>query len=92
MKSDNINVVLLLIIIIFGLTGSIMITCSNLKSTDPDKIFNPNLFWVGATCTIIASIAMIIYAVRTGIDLSRPTITRVGSSNTYYINKGIDLY
>jgi hypothetical protein len=92
MKSDKINLILLTILIIFGLTGSIMMASSNLNSTDPDELFKPELFYVGLVCTCIASTVIIIFMVRTGIDLSKPTITRVRKTNTYQINKGINLW
>jgi len=52
---------------------------------------NDSLGYVGIGFTVIAGICVIIFLVRTGIDLTRPTITSTNIEGVSQINPGIPL-
>jgi uncharacterized membrane-anchored protein len=86
------NIILFIIAIIFSTTGLILKQLSNINSTDPKDKYNPVLGWLAIVSISIASIAVIIFLINTGIDLTHPTITQTRTQGVQQISSGIPLF
>ena len=90
-KFNTTDLIVVSNILICVITGSIMISVSNIFNQDETEKSNDSLGYVGIGFTVIAGICVIIFLVRTGIDLTRPTITSTNIEGVSQINPGIPL-
>lgn len=93
-KFDTIDTITLIIFFISTIIASILLSLSGIKTDKSTSDYNKNngtLFWVGIPFAIISAICIIVFLIRTGIDLSMPTITKTKIDDVQQINPGINL-
>lgn len=89
-KFDNMDNIVLGIFLLSAIPGGIFISMS--KNDNNTETFNDTYFYIGLTFTIIAAICAIIYLVRTGIDLTKPTISNTNIYGVEQISPGWKLF
>ena len=91
-KFDNMDNIVLGIFLLSAIPGGIFISMSNINSKDTTETFNDTYFYIGLTFTIIAFICSMVYLVRTGIDLTKPTISNTNIYGVEQISPGWELF
>ena len=91
-KFDSTDNITLIVFLIFSLMGYIFMDLSNYLDKDDDSKINYTKFYIAIVSYSIACIACIVFVVRTGIDLTRPTITQTNIQGVQQINPGMKLF
>jgi hypothetical protein len=94
-KLHKFDIITLVIFVISTLIASVLLGLSGIKTdtnTSGDNKINDTLFWIGIPFAIISATSMIIFLIRTGIDLSLPTITNTKIDGVQQINPGVSLF
>ena len=88
---NKVDLIILVLFLLFGISGGIFIALSGVNDNDSYKDFSGTYFWIGVVLSSIAGIFMLVFLVRTGIDLSEPTITNTNISGVQQISPGFKL-
>lgn len=88
---NKVDLIILVLFLLFGISGGIFIALSGVNDNDSYKDFSGTYFWIGVVLSSIAGIFMLVFLVRTGIDLSEPTITNTNISGVQQISPGFEL-
>lgn len=96
---NKIDMIVFGLFILFAIPGGIFIALSGINDNDDNDSNNSNnskfsgtYFWIGLILSIIAGIFMLVFLVRTGINLSEPTITNTNIRGVQQISPGVDLF
>jgi len=94
---NKIDLIIFVLFLLFAIPGGIFIALSGVNDNDDsndsnDSKFSGTYFWVGLVLSIIAAIFMLVFLVRTGINLSEPTITNTNIRGVKQISPGVNLF
>lgn len=97
---NKIDLIIFILFLLFAIPGGIFIVLSGVNDSDNsndsndnnDSKFSGTYFWVGLVLSIIAVIFMLVFLVRTGINLSEPTITNTNIRGVQQISPGVNLF
>ena len=91
---NKIDMIVFGLFALFAIPGGIFIALSGINDNDDsnDSKFSGTYFWIGLVLSIIAGIFMLVFLVRTGINLSEPTITNTNIRGVEQISPGVDLF
>jgi hypothetical protein len=92
---NKVDLVVFVLFLLFAIPAGIFITLSGINDSDSDSNdskFSGTYFWIGLVLSIIAGIFMLVFLVRTGINLSEPTITNTNIRGVQQISPGVDLF
>jgi len=94
---NKIDLIIFVLFLLFAIPGGIFIVLSGVNDSDNsddsnDSKFSGTYFWVGLVLSIIAAIFMLVFLVRTGINLSEPTITNTNIRGVQQISPGVNLF
>lgn len=93
---NKVDIIVFVLFLLFAIPGGIFIALSGINDNDSndsnDSKFSGTYFWIGLVLSIIAGIFMLVFLVRTGINLSEPTITNTNIRGVQQISPGVDLF
>ena len=96
---NKIDMIVFSLFALFAIPGGIFIALSGINDNDDsdsndsnNSKFSGTYFWIGLVLSIIAGIFMLVFLVRTGINLSEPTITNTNIRGVQQISPGVDLF
>lgn len=94
---NKVDLIVFVLFLLFAIPGGIFIALSGINDNDDseesnDTKFSSTYFWIGLVLSIIAGIFMLVFLVRTGINLSEPTITNTNIRGVQQISPGVDLF
>ena len=93
---NKIDLIVFVLFLLFAIPAGIFIALSGINNNDSndsnDSKFSGTYFWIGLILSIIAAIFMLVFLVRTGIDLSEPTITNTNIRGVQQISPGVKLF
>ena len=102
---NKVDLIVFVLFLLFAIPGGIFLVLSGVNNDESNKINNSTdstdsnfskflgtYFWIGLVLSIIAGIFMLIFLIRTGINLSEPTITNTNIRGVQQISPGIDLF
>lgn len=94
---NKVDLIVFVLFLLFAIPGGIFIALSGINDNDDseesnDTKFSGTYFWIGLVLSIIAGIFMLVFLVRTGINLSEPTITNTNIRGVQQISPGVDLF
>mgnify|MGYP001448449060 CR=1 FL=1 len=93
---NKIDMIVFGLFALFAIPGGIFIALSGINDNDDsdsnDSKFSGTYFWIGLVLSIIAGIFMLVFLVRTGINLSEPTITNTNRRGVQQISPGVDVF
>jgi hypothetical protein len=95
---NKVDLVVFVLFLLFAIPGGIFTALSGVNDSDSDSNdsndfkFSDTYFWIGVVLSTIAGIFMIVFLVRTGINLSQPTITNTNIRGVQQISPGVDLF
>lgn len=97
---NKIDMIILSLFLLFAIAGGIFITISgvndsndsNSSNESTDSKFSGTYFWIGIILSSIAGILMLVFLLRTGINLSEPTITNTNIRGVQQISPGVKLF
>lgn len=87
---NNTDYIIFGLFLLFAIPGGIFIALSGVNDKDETTVPKNSTrnFWIGLVCSCIAGIFMLIFLMRTGIDLSEPTITNTNIKGVQQISPG----
>ena len=95
---NKVDLIVFVLFLLFAIPGGIFIALSGINNSDSDSNdsndskFSGTYFWIGLVLSIIAGIFMLVFLVRTGINLSQPTITNTNIRGVQQISPGVDVF
>lgn len=93
---NKVDIIIFVLFLLFAIPAGIFIGLSGVNDSDANynnnEKYSDTYFWIGLVLTIIASIFMLVFLVRTGINLSQPTITNTNIRGVQQISPGIELF
>ena len=96
---NKVDLIVFVLFLLFAIPAGIFIALSGINNNDSnnsndsnDSKFSGTYFWIGLVLSIIAAIFMLVFLVRTGINLSEPTITNTNIRGVQQISPGVKLF
>ena len=94
---NKIDMIVFGLFVLFAIPGGIFIALSGVNNSNDSNDsnnykFSGTYFWIGLVLSIIAGIFMLVFLVRTGINLSEPTITNTNIRGVQQISPGVKLF
>ena len=93
---NKVDIIVFVLFLLFAIPGGIFIALSGINDNESndsnDSKFSGTYFWIGLVLSIIAGIFMLVFLVRTGINLSEPTITNTNIRGVQQISPGVKLF
>ena len=93
---NKVDLIVFVLFLLFAIPAGIFIALSGINNNDSnnsnDSKFSGTYFWIGLVLSIIAAIFMLVFLVRTGIDLSEPTITNTNIRGVQQISPEVKLF
>jgi uncharacterized membrane protein len=93
---NKVDLIIFVLFLLFAIPAGIFIALSGINNNDSndsnDSKFSGTYFWIGLVLSIIAAIFMLVFLVRTGINLSEPTITNTNIRGVQQISPGVKLF
>lgn len=92
---NNTDGIIFLMFLLFAIPAGILLAMGGFYDDPNDPHYSKHsgtYFWIGLSLCIVASIFMLVFFIRTGIDLSEPTVTNTNIRGVQQISPGFDLF